>query len=72
LIPPSSPRPEKTLCDEADVFEKAKASELLTAAIDRGVVSENTAADGFPKHLWAIDANGQVFEAMYGGSEKGR
>ena len=70
LTPPASPRLDKTLCDEANVFDKAVASELLTKAINRGLVSEKT-TDGYPKQLWVVDDHGQVFEAMYGGSRAG-
>ncbi len=72
LTPPCAPRPDKTLCDEAGVFQRSEADALLAKAIDRGVVSEATAADGLPKQLWAVDDDGRVFEAMYGGSIPGR
>lgn len=61
------PRPDKTLCDEAGVFERSVAEALLAKAIARGLVSEATAADGLPKQVWVVDDRGQVFEAMYGG-----
>lgn len=70
LTPPAAPRLDKTLCDEARVFDRAVANQLLANAIERGLVSE-AIADGFPKQLWAIDDAGQVFEAMYGGSVRG-
>jgi hypothetical protein len=66
-----SPRPDKTLCDEAGIQRKEVASELLDAAITHGVVSEATTGTGFPKQLWVIDDQGRVFEAMYGGSKRG-
>ena len=47
------------------------AASPLARAIERGLVSENIESGGFPKQLWAIDENGQVFEAMYGGSKAG-
>jgi hypothetical protein len=71
LTPPASPRPDKTLCDEAKIFDKAVAQQLLAKAISRGLVSEATTADGYPKQLWVVDDHGQVFEAMYGGSRAG-
>lgn len=70
LTPPSAPRLDKTLCDEAGVFNLAKAMELFSAAIDRVVISE-AEIGGFPKQMWAV-ADGQVFEAMLGGSVEGR
>lgn len=71
LTPPAAPRPDKTLCDEAGVMKRAIASDLLQRAIERGLASEAVGAPRFPKQLWAIDAEGQVFEAMYGGSKLG-
>jgi hypothetical protein len=71
LTPPAAPRPDKTLCDEADVIRRAVANALLARAIDGGLVSEGTSAPGFPKQLWVVAENGQVFEAMYGGSRTG-
>lgn len=72
FVPPCAPRPDKTLCDEARVHRRADADRLFGRAIDRGLVSEATAADGFPKQLWVVDEQGQVFEAVYGGSVAGR
>jgi hypothetical protein len=71
LTPPASPRPDKTLCDEAGVTRREIARRLLAGAIEGGIVSEAFAAEGFPKHLWVVDTNGQVFEATYGGSKLG-
>ena len=70
LTPPTNPRPDKTLCDEADVFDKKRASELFEQAIDSGLVSEASAAGGFPKQMWVVDGE-RVFEAMYGGTTAG-
>jgi len=72
LVPPSAPRPDKTLCDEARVHGRADADRLFRRAIEHGLVSEATAGDGLPKQLWVVDDHGQVFEAMYGGSVAGR
>lgn len=71
LSPPASPRPEKTLCDEAAVFSKAKAEELFAEAVRRGLVSEPTTNTGYPKEIWVVAEDGQVFEGMYGGSRTG-
>jgi hypothetical protein len=64
LIPPAAPRPDKTLCDEARIHQRAMADALFATAIDRGLVSEANTPDGFPKQLWVVDDNDQVFEAM--------
>lgn len=68
LTPPAAPRSDKTLCDEAGVFEKATALELFDRALRVGLVSESTVGNGLPKHLWAVANGGQVFEAIHGGS----
>ncbi len=66
LTPPAAPRPDKTLCDEAKVFQRSLADALLARAIEGGLVSEAEAAPGFPKQMWAVDESGRVFEAMHG------
>jgi hypothetical protein len=71
LTPPAAPRLDKTLCDEAGGLAKKIASDLLARAIEGGLVSEATGAPGFPKQLWVVAGDGQVFEAMYGGSRTG-
>jgi hypothetical protein len=72
LIPPAAPRKDKTLCDEAGVFKRTEANALFDKAVDRGLVSDATTLEGFPKQMWVVDDHGQVFEAMYGGSRPGR
>jgi len=71
LVPPSAPRPDKTLCDEAGVLRRAFADDLLDRAIEGGLVSEGIGSPGFPKQFWVVAQDGQVFEAMYGGSKPG-
>ena len=63
LTPPASPRRNKTLCDEAGVFKRAKAMELLKEGIRRGLVSEQT-NNGYPQNVWAVSAEGIPFEAQ--------
>jgi hypothetical protein len=72
LVPPAAPRKDRTLCDEAGITSRADANALLDRAIDRGLVSNATTPEGFPKQMWVVDEHGQVFEAMYGGSRPGR
>lgn len=62
LTPPSQPRADKTLCDKGDIFEKAKAEELLERGIRRGMISEREKG-GFPKNVWAVQ-EGMPFEAQ--------
>ncbi len=65
LTPPASPRPDKTLCDEAAIFAAEEARRLF----ERGLVSEQWTAEGFPKQLWSVDEDGQPYEAMHGGAK---
>lgn len=71
LVPPAAPRPDKTLCDEANITRRDLARALLARAIDGGLASDTEGAPGFPKQLWVVDETGHVFEAMYGGSTAG-
>lgn len=71
LVPPFAPRPDKTLCDEAGVNSLAYARELLEKAAREGVVSKEKVGSGLPKRLWVVADDGQVFEAIYGGSRPG-
>ena len=68
LTPPAAPRPDKTLGDEAGVFSLAEAQRLLRRAVERELVSEATGFGGFPKEIWVVDEDENVFEAIQGGS----
>ena len=70
LTPPTSPRKDKTLCDEAGIFDKKVASDLFARAIDVGLVSAKDKLSGFPAQMWVV-GDGRVFEIMYGGSQEG-
>jgi hypothetical protein len=72
LVPPASPRPDKTLCDEAGVVEKQVAIALFERAITVGLVSAKDRVQGFPAQMWVVDDSGRVFEMIYGGSRTGR
>lgn len=71
LTPPTSPRPDKTLCDEAGIFEKQIAFELFARAIDVGLVSAKDKVAGYPAQMWVVDDDGRVFEMIYGGAARG-
>jgi hypothetical protein len=71
LTPPTYPRPDKTLCDEAGITDKAIAFALFARALEVGLVSRAW-KDGFPKQIWVVDDGNQVFEVIYGGSTTGR
>ncbi len=63
LIPPASPRRDKTLCDKANIFQRKLALELLKRGIKRGLVS-NQVRNGFPQNVWAVSDDGTPFEAQ--------
>ena len=62
LIPPSSPRPNKSVCDDHRPLLKAEAEALLEEGIRRGMVSKFE-PDSVPKYIWAVDEHGEVYEA---------
>ncbi len=72
LIPPTSPRLDKTLCDEAGIVDKQVADGLFALALEVGLVSAKDKVEGFPAQMWVVDAEGRVFELIYGGSRAGR
>lgn len=63
LNPPSSPRPAKTLCDDAGIFRRADALRLLKEGLSRGLVSLQT-DNGWPQNVWALTDDGQPLEAQ--------
>ncbi|MBL8950373.1 MAG: hypothetical protein JNK82_06330 [Myxococcaceae bacterium] len=63
LRPPAAPREGKTLCDDAEVFTRAEAQQLLTDGIQRGLISVQR-RNGWPQNVWAVAANGVELEAM--------
>jgi hypothetical protein len=70
LAPPLGPRPGKTLCDEAGIFNKAVAQRLLREGIRRGLVSRQGGA-GYPKNIWAVSDEGFPMEAQLENSGDG-
>ena len=63
LTPQSSPRRDKTLCDEAGIFTRELALSLLQAGIRRGLVSEPRHTT-YPQNVWAVSADGVALEAQ--------
>ena len=45
LTPPAGPRPGKSLCDTAKIFDKAVANKLLQKGVARGLVSKQFQGD---------------------------
>ena len=63
LTPPASPRRDKTLCDEAGIFDRAQALRLLQEGIRQGLMSEPRGAT-YPQHVWAVSVKGVPLEAQ--------
>lgn len=70
LSPPSSPRPNKTLCDGANILSREKATKLLKDGIRRGLVSEQR-RNGFPQNIWSVTEEGIPLEAQLENAETG-
>jgi len=63
LIPPSQPRPGKTLCDAARIFRRVEALALLQEGVRRGLVS-NLCEGTWPQNVWAVTDSGIPLEAQ--------
>ena len=59
---PTSPRPNKSLCDGNRCVLEDEAQALFDEAISRGMISSYR-LDEFPKYVWAVDAEERVYEA---------
>ena len=70
LVPPSQPRPDKTLCDEAGITSRMEAVRLLREGARKGLISVQTRAD-FPQNIWAVTADGVPLEAQLDNREQG-
>jgi hypothetical protein len=62
FTPPQNPRPSKTPCDELRIVLLEEARSLFKKGIELGMVSGHPAG-GVPKYVWAVDENGEVYEA---------
>ena len=69
FTPPTSPRPNKSLCDGKRIVKKREAMELFRQGLSRGMVSRY-AEGGFPKYVWAVDWDDEVYEAKLGGDDR--
>ncbi len=63
--PPVSPRPWKSVCDGRRLILKQEAEELFRAGIMNGMFS-NFADGDTPKYVWAVDSEGEAYEAKIG------
>jgi len=62
FVPPVNPRPSKSPCDELRPILRAEAAKLFREGLVSGMVSRFDKG-GTPKYVWAVDADGQVYEA---------
>ena len=62
LTPPSAPRQNATLCDDAGVFKLREARALLKAGATNGLVDARSDGE-FPLLIWSVRSDGVVFEA---------
>ena len=62
FTPSVNPHPAKSVCDDLRAVALKEAKELLACGIARGMVSKFD-AEGAPKYVWAVDQNGEVYEA---------
>jgi hypothetical protein len=69
LTPPSSPRPDKTLCDGIRVFKRDKAQGLLCEGVKRGLISVQERS-GLPQNIWAVSDDGTPLEAQLDNQER--
>jgi hypothetical protein len=62
FIPSINPRPSKSVCDDLRMVTLGEAAQLLAAGIAAEMVSPFDPG-GSPKYVWAVDGDGQVYEA---------
>lgn len=62
LVPPQSPRPSKSVCDDLRPVLKDEAERLFRQGIKHSMISK-FAPGSVPKYVWAVDEHGEVYEA---------
>ncbi len=72
LTPPSNPKPHKSLCDDAKIFTRQQAEDLLRAGIAKGCISQQkTTPSGWPQNVWAVTESGVPLEAQLENPQQG-
>ena len=59
FVPPSSPRPSKSLCDDEGQLLLAEAARLFSSGLRKGMISQCMPGQ-LPKYVWAVDSKGEV------------
>jgi hypothetical protein len=62
FVPPTNPRPSKSVCDDKRSVLLEEAGDLMRVGIARGMMSQ-FGENGLPKYIWAVDDAGEVYEA---------
>jgi len=62
FVPSHNPRPSKSPCDDLRSVLVDEATQLFQEGIRRGMVSRFP-AESVPKYVWAVDQDGEVYEA---------
>jgi len=62
FVPPVSPRPSKSPCDDLRPIMREEAANLLRSGVLAGMFSRPDNS-GIPKYVWAVDAGNEVYEA---------
>lgn len=70
LTPPTSPRPDKTLCDVVGLFSRRIALRYLQCGIRKSMPSVQVRGN-FPQNIWAVTDAGEPLEAQLENSERG-
>lgn len=70
LVPPSGPRPGKSLCDEAHVFSRKQALNYLKQGLAKGLISDRSKGV-WPQNIWAVTESGVPLEAQLENPEIG-
>jgi len=70
LTPPSNPRPDTTLCDATNIFQRTEAQRLLASGIRQGLISIQQ-RNNWPQNVWAVTDNGIPVEAMLENQQTG-
>lgn len=63
LTPLSDPRLGKSLCDDAGIFTRRAALELLKRGLKKGLVSDRFDGE-WPKNIWSASESGRALEAQ--------
>jgi hypothetical protein len=58
----TNPRPTKSLCDKSRIIPLKEAKVMIGKGISCGMISDYAFGE-FPKFIWCVDLDGEVYEA---------